>query len=83
MSAKRYVVVHTINGDNFPNFQANMAYGAKYGWDTEDVRTAQVWTSLPLAEKVAAGLNAKIPAGMRSMYHSSVFWRVEPLEDWA
>lgn len=83
MSAERYVVLHTINGYNYPNFQANLAFGAKYGWDTEDIDTAQVWSSRTLAEKTAEDLNAKIPLGMRSRCTASDFWRVERYEDWA
>jgi hypothetical protein len=83
MSATRYVVLHTINGFEAPTFQSSLAHGAKYGWDTENIQTAQVWTSLALAEKCAEELNAKIPQGMRSMYHAENFWRAEPLTDWA
>jgi hypothetical protein len=82
MGNTSYVVLHTINGYAYPTFHATTEYGVKYGWDTEDVRTAQVWDSLPLAEQLAAELNSKVPAGVVDHYGPADLWRVEPLTDW-
>jgi uncharacterized protein (DUF2132 family) len=81
MSAKRFVVVHTLCGTNHPNFKANIAWGTRYGWDTENVDHAWV-TTQATAERAAAELNGKMPERMRTFYHEADHWRAEPVENW-